>query len=166
WNQSPSTGTATARRSRSSARTLVSTSSARTAPAVTQKRRRSAAGGILFLLLARDAEPRVGQRVQALEADVLAAGLAPAELLRAAVEPAERLVHVPQVAPLLRGHQELLLALHGVGALVRHVERVGGEVAVGGLQGGVEGLVVVAELLHHARPLLEQPLFHVRQLLL
>src|SRR5438034_11070983 len=65
-----------------------------------------------------------------------------------------------------RGEQEGLLALHGVGALIRHVERVAREVAVGRLQAGVEGLVVVAELLHHPSALLVETLLQVGQLLL
>src|SRR2546426_2576574 len=66
--------------------------------------------------------------------------------------------HVPEVAPFLRGEQEGLLALHGVGALIRHVERVAREVAVGRLQAGVERLVVVAELLHHPSALFVETL--------
>src|SRR5205823_346178 len=82
------------------------------------------------------------------------------------VQASQGLVDVPQVAALLRGEQERLLALHGVGALVRHVEGVAREIAIRRLQAGVEGLAVIAELLHHAGALLEQPLFEMGQLLL
>src|SRR5207247_510089 len=46
------------------------------------------------------------------------------------------------------------------------VERVAGEVAVGRLQAGVEGLVVVAELLHHPGALFVEALLEMGQLLL
>src|SRR5437879_4819479 len=130
--------------------------------AITQKRRRwSAALLVLFLLLAGDAQAGVRQRVEALEADLPAAVLAPAEVVGGAIQPAERLVQVPEVAALLRGEEELLLPLHRVGTLVRHVKGVGGEVTVGVLQGRVEGLVVVAELLHHPRALVQQSLLEM-----
>src|SRR2546422_11314906 len=48
----------------------------------------------------------------------------------------------------------------------RHVERVARQVAVGRLEARVEGLVVVAELLHHAAPLFQQPLLEMGQLFL
>jgi hypothetical protein len=103
----------------------------------------------------------VGECVEALEIDLLAALVAVPELLGGAVQAAKRLVHVPEITTLLRGEEELLLPFHGVGALVRHVERVGGEVAIGGLQSGIEGLVVVAQFLHHASPFLDEALFEV-----
>src|SRR5204863_4436922 len=59
-----------------------------------------------------------------------------------------------------------LLALHRVGALIGHVEGVAREVAVGRLQTRVEGLVVVAELLHHPGALLVETLLEVGELLL
>src|SRR3989441_7165089 len=116
--------------------------------------------------LAADAQPGVRQGVQPVEADVLAALLALAVLLRRGVEAAQRLVHVPEVAALLRCEQERLLLLHRVGALVGHAERVAREIAVGGLEAGVEGFAVIAELLHHPVTLLVQPLLEVLQLLL
>src|SRR2546430_7195012 len=73
----------------------------------------------------------MGQRVESLESDLFAALLALAEFLRRLEQAPQGLVHVPEVAPFLRGEQEGLLALHGVGALIRHVERVAREVAVG-----------------------------------
>src|SRR5256886_1071399 len=86
--------------------------------------------------------------------------------IRRLEQPPQRLVHVPEVAPFLRGEQERLLALHGVGALIGHVERVAREVAVGRLQARVERLIVVAELLHHPGALLVEALLEVGQLLL
>src|SRR5205823_1045927 len=115
---------------------------------------------------ALDAEPRVRQGVEPLEQDVLAALLAFAELLGGLVQPPQGLVDVPQIATFLRGEQERLLALHGVRALVRHMERVAREIAVRRLQARVERLVVIAELFHHPGALLEQSLFEVGQLLL
>src|SRR6188768_3657316 len=106
---------------------LVARSATTTAVAAVRKSRRSAPLGILFLLLARDAEPRVRQGIEAVEPDLGAAGLALPELVGGRVEAAEGLVHVPEIASFLRRHQELLLPLHRVGALVRHVERVGRE---------------------------------------
>src|SRR5690348_13648666 len=123
------------RRSVASATSLVTRSSAIVTTAAAQNTRRSApeawasaALTIFLFLLARDAEPRVGQRVQPLEVDLLTTLMAMAELVRAAVQPAEGFVHVPEVAALLRREEELLLALHGVGALVGHVERVGRQI--------------------------------------
>src|SRR5437762_12290707 len=92
------------------------------------------------LLLEKKKEPRVRQGVEPLEQDVLAALLAFAELLGGLVQPPQGLVDVPQIATFLRGEQERLLALHGVRALVRHVERVAREIAVRRLQARVERL--------------------------
>src|SRR5260370_28324533 len=58
------------------------------------------------------------------------------------------------------------MALHGVVPVVRHVERIAREIPVGRLQARVEGLAVVAELLHHAGALLLESLLKVGQLLL
>src|SRR5207249_2796133 len=149
-----------------SATTLVTTSATRTAAAAAQNRRRSAPFAIFLFRLAADAQPGVREGVQPVEADVLAALLALTVLLRRGVQAAQRLVHVPEVAALLRREQERLLLLHGVGALVGHVERVAREVAVGGLEAGVEGFAVIAELLHYPVALLVQPLLEVLQLLL
>src|SRR3989442_12921218 len=122
------------RASGDSASSFVAPSAATPGAAVTQNSRRSAAFAIFFLGLALDAQPRVGQRIEPLEPDLLAALLAFPELLGSLVQPPQRLVHVPQVAALLGGEQERLLALHGVGPLVRHVERVARQVAVGRLE--------------------------------
>ena len=70
------------------------------------------------------------QRVEAVEGDVLAAAVALAVRLRRPVDPAQRLVDVPEEPPFLAGEEERLLALHGVGALVGHVERVAAQVTV------------------------------------
>src|SRR5256712_5366273 len=141
--------------------------SSRTTPAaVAQNSRRSAPLPICLLRLALDAQPRVRERVQPVEADVLAALLALAEFLGGLVQAAQRLVHVPEVAPFLRGEQKRFLALHRIGALVGHVERIAREVPVRRLQAGVERLAVVPQLLHDARPLLEQSLLEVLELFL
>src|SRR6266853_15090 len=160
------TRTGRCRASRDSARSLVTRSATTTAPAVVQNSRRSAALAIFFFRFALDAQPGVRQRVESLEADLVAALLALAEFLRRLKQPPQRLVHVPEVAPLLRGEQERLLALHGVGALIGHMKRVAREVPIGRLQARVEGLVVVAELLHHPGALLVEALLEVGQLFL
>src|SRR5690606_11367071 len=64
------------------------------------------------------------------------------------------------------GEEELLLPLHGVGALVGHVKRVGGQVPIRALERGVEGLAVIAKLLHDPRALGQQPLLEMGKLLL
>src|SRR5712692_575827 len=122
---------------------LVAKSETTTAVAVPQNNRRSAALSIFLFGLALDAEAGVGERVEAIEADRLATLIAQTEALRGAVEAAQRLVHVPQVAPFLRGKEERLLPLHRVGALISHVERVARQVAVGCLETRVERLAVV-----------------------
>src|SRR5687768_10602777 len=99
---------------------LVAKSTTTSTSATAQKSRRpSAPLFILFLFLAGDAEPGVGQRVQPLEGDLLPALMTLAELVGLAVEAAERLVDVPEVAALLGREQELFFPLHGVGALIR-----------------------------------------------
>src|SRR5260370_4344789 len=149
-----------------SAGSLVGMSATTTAAAVAENSGRSASLAIFLLGLALDAQSGVGQGVQALEQDVLATLFTLAELVRRLIQTSQRLVHVPQVATLLRGEQERLLALHGVGALVRHVERIAREIPVGRLQARVERLAVVAELLHHAGAFLLNALLNVGQLLL
>src|SRR4051794_13345257 len=91
-----------------SAISLVIKSSTTVTPAAAQNIRRSAPDGpasaalpIFLFLLAGDAEPRVRQRIQPLEVDLLTALVAMAELVRAAVQPAQGLVHVPEVAAFL-----------------------------------------------------------------
>src|SRR5688500_6675478 len=120
----------------------------------------------LVLLLAGDAVPRVRQGIEALEGDQLPAALAVAERLGGAVQASQRLVDVPEEPSLLAREEERLLPLHGVRALIGHVERVRAQVAVRRLRRRPEGLVVVPELLEHALALLEQPLLEVLQLLL
>src|SRR6476469_7238231 len=92
-----------------SATILVIRSSTTVAAAAIQNTRRSAPGdrrsaalAIFLFLLAGDAQPRVRQRIQPLEVDLLAALVAMPELVRGAIQAAERLVHVHAVAALLR----------------------------------------------------------------
>src|SRR3954454_18969508 len=134
----------------------------RSGPAI----RGSAAFAIFLFLLAGDAKARMGQGVQPFEVDLLAALLAVTELLGIAIEPPQRLVHMPEIPTLLRGEEELLLPLHCVGSLIRHMEGIGREIAVGGLERSVEGLVVVAQLLHDAGALLHEALLEMAQLFL
>src|SRR5207245_7560634 len=137
-----------------------------TAAAVPQKSRRSAQLTTSLLRLALDAQPGVRHGVEAIEPDVFTALLAATESLGRLVEAPQGLIHVPKVAAFLGGEQERLFALHRVGTLVGHVERVAREVAVGRLEARVEGLAIMAELLHHALPLLPQSLLAVGELLL
>src|SRR3954454_7217054 len=134
----------------------------RSGPAI----RGSAAFAIFLFLLAGDAKARMGQGVQPFEVDLLAALLAVTELLGIAIEPPQRLVHMPEIPTLLRGEEELLLPLHCIGSLIRHMEGIGREIAVGGLERSVEGLVVVAQLLHDAGALLHEALLEMAQLFL
>src|SRR5690242_4000455 len=149
-----------------SASNLVTTSVTTIATARPQNKRRLAPFAIFFLGLAPDAEPCVRERVESLEPDLLATLLAFPEFVGRLVEAPQGLVHVPQVAALLRREQERLLALHGIGPLVRHVEGIAREVSVRCLEARVEGLVVVAQLLHHAGTLLHQALLQMGELLL
>jgi len=121
---------------------------------------------IFLTLLAGYAQPGMRQRVETIEVDFPTTRLALPEYLRRLIEPAERLINVPEEPPLLAGEEKCLFAFHGVGALIRHVERVRAQVAVRRLRRGVEGLGVVAELLEDAAALLEQSLLEVGQLLL
>src|SRR5260370_37936091 len=93
-----------------SASSLVTMSATTTAAAVPQNSRRSAPLAIFLLGLALDAQPGVGQGIQALEQDVLATLLALAELFLRLIEASQGLVHVPQVAALLQVHQGGVLA--------------------------------------------------------
>src|SRR6266513_2025973 len=163
---SPRTWSGRRRARNASAISLVTKSETTTAIAVPQNSRRSAALTIFLFRLALDAEPCVRQRVEPIESDHLPALLAAAEALGRAVEPAQRLIHVPEIAAFLRREEKLLLALHRVGALISHVEGVAREVPVGSLQARVERLPVVAQLLEHAGALFEQPLLEMGQLLL
>src|SRR6476619_3478032 len=104
--------------------------------------------GIFLALLALDAVARVRQRIQPLERDVVAAIVALAERLRRPVQPAQRLVDVPEEAPFLAREEERLLPLHRVRALVRHVEGIAAQIAVRLLRRRAERLAVVAQLLH------------------
>ena len=77
---------------------------------------------IFFALLALYAIPGVGQRIEALKADFLAAVVAFPELLGVAIQSTQCFVDVPQESAFLAGEEERFLALHRVGPLVGHVE--------------------------------------------
>src|SRR4051794_17576121 len=121
---------------------------------------------IFFALLAREAEARVRQRIEPIEVDLLPAAVAAPERLGRAIEPAQRLIDVPEEPTLRAREEKRLLALHGVGALIRHVERVRAQIPVGRLQCRTERLAVAAKLFHDALALVEEALFEVRQSLL
>src|SRR5262249_24918342 len=98
--------------------------------------------------------------------NLVAALMALPEVVRITVEAAERLVDVPEETPFLTGEEERLLALHRVGSLVGHVERVAAQVAVRGLRRGAERFVGASKLLEHALSLVEQPLLEMLKHLL
>src|SRR4029079_5463474 len=161
------------RSSVASAMSLVIRSSTTVPTAAAMKTRRSgptirgsAAFAIFLFLLTGDAEPGVGQGIQAFEVDLLAALLAVTELLGIAIEPPQRLVHMPEIPALLRSKEKLLLPLHRVGSLIRHMEGIGREIAVGRLERGIEGLVVISQLLHDPGALLHEALLEMAQLFL
>src|SRR5882672_9192798 len=135
---SPTMRSGSRRARNDSAISLVTKSETTTAVAVPQNNRRSAALTIFLSGLALDAQAGVRERIEAVEPDGLAALLATAEALGRAVQPAQRLVHVPQVPPLLRREQKLFLAFHRVGALIGHVKGVAREIPVGRLEARVE----------------------------
>src|SRR5512132_2778907 len=138
---------------------FVTRSSATTVTNVPQKR-----GGlalplsIFFALLALDAIPGVRQCVETLEADLAATIVALTELLRIAIKSAERFVDVPEEAPFLAREEKSLLALHGIRALIRHVEGVCAQIAIRALRSRSKCLVVMPELFEHALPLFEEAL--------
>src|SRR5438552_9340953 len=104
--------------------TLVTRSSTTIPSTTPQNIFRLAPLAIFLFRLALDAETGVRQRVQPLEPDLVAALVTLAELVRLLVEPTQRLVHMPEVTPLLRREEKLLLPLHGVGPLVRHMKGI------------------------------------------
>ena len=92
--------------------------------------------------------------------------MAEAELVGLLVEAAQRFFDAIEVAAFLAGEEQHLLALHGVGAEIRHVIRVGihvGVLRIGGLLGE---LVELAERAQRALALAQQPLLKVLDLLL
>src|SRR3989442_9558751 len=99
---SPMTRSGSRRARKDSATSLVTKSETTTATAVTQNSRRSAALTIFLSGLALDAEAGMWEGVEAVESDRIAALLAAAETLGRTVQPAQRLVHLPQGPPLLR----------------------------------------------------------------
>src|SRR5829696_4482602 len=122
--------------------------------------------GIFLALLALDAVPRMRERIEPLERNLLTTVVAFPERLGCPVQSSERCVDVPEEAAFLAREQERLLALHGVRALVGHVERVGAQVTIRRLWRGPERLVVMAKLLKHSAALLEQALLEVLEILL
>ncbi len=108
----------------------------------------------------------VGQGIEAVEVDEVAAGVAEAEGLGLLVEPAQRFLDAVEVASLLAGEEEHLLPLHGVGAQVGHVVGVGVEVRVALLGGDLGQLVVAAEGAEGPLALPQEPLLELLQLLL
>ena len=111
-------------------------------------------------------KPRVRQRVEPLERRSPCRSCGTPELLGRAVQPAQRLVDVPEEPAFLRREEERLLPLHRVGALVGHVERVGGQVAVGRLVAGLELVRRSGPAPSAPRALFQQPLLEVLELLL
>ena len=92
--------------------------------------------------------------------------MAGAEALGVVVQPPERLLEPVEVATFLRREDGGLLALHGLGSLVGHVVGVRRQVGVARLAVGLGHLVEETERLERPRPLVEQPLLDVSELLL
>jgi len=120
---------------------------------------------VFLLLLAVEAIPGVWQRVQPFERNVLLAGHALAERFGMPVKAAQRFLDVPEKAPFFAREQEGLLALHCVGALIGHVERVGAQVPVVGLR-SAKRLVGSAELFQRSTTFVAEAFFEVVQRLL
>src|SRR6266550_559718 len=145
---------------------LVTRSTATTVTSVPQNR-----GGlglplsIFFALLALDAIPGVGQRVETLETDISSAVVTFAELLGIPIKPPQRFVDVPEKTTFLTRKQKRFLALHRVGALIGHVERIRAQITIGALGRRTECLVVVTKLLENPLPLFEQAFLKVLQAL-
>ena len=77
---------------------------------------------IFLALLAIDAVAGMRECIESLERDLIAALMTLSELIRRAIQTAQRLVDVPKEAAFLAREQECLLSLHGVRALISHVE--------------------------------------------
>src|SRR5215218_10272723 len=116
---------------------------------------------IFLTLLAVDAIAGVGERVESLVRDLIAALVATTKGFGCAIQPAQGFIDVPEETTFLAREEERLLALHRVGALIRHMERVTAQVAVGFLGSSAERLVGAAKLLHHALALVEQTLLEM-----
>src|SRR5690606_28878432 len=122
---------------------------------------------VIFLaLLAVNAVSCVRQRVEPLERHVLPARVTLAEGRGALVESSQRLVYVPEEASLLAGEEESLFPLHGIGALIGHVERVRAQIAVRRLGRVEKRLLMVAEFLQNPTALLHESLLEVSDHLL
>src|SRR5438270_8674194 len=101
------------------ANVLVTMSLATTAVRIGQKSRAFLSLSIFFALLALDAIPRVRQRIEPLECDVLATIVALPERLGRLVQPPQRLIDMPQEPAFLTREEKRFLPLHRVGSLIR-----------------------------------------------
>src|SRR5687767_1405801 len=121
---------------------------------------------IFLTLLAVNAVTRVGKRVQTIVGNILAAVVTLSERFGRAIKPSQCFVEMPQKPAFLAGEKKSFLALHRIGSLIRHVERVRAEVAVCALRRRPESFVIMPELLQHSPALLEKPLLEVVEILL
>src|SRR5688500_15363524 len=115
---------------------LVITSATITAITTAQKRAGSglALAAIFLFLLAGDAQARMRKRIESVEVDVVAAGVAFSKRLGRPIETPKRFIDVPEEPAFLAREEERLLALHGIGALIGHVERIGAQISIRALQ--------------------------------
>src|SRR5690242_3475863 len=104
--------------------------------------------------------------VQTIECDLVPALMTFTEAFRCAIESPQRLVDVPEETSFLTREKERLFALHRVGSLIGHVERIAAQIPVRRLRCRAEGFVSPAELLEYALALLLQTLLEVLQHLL
>src|SRR5690606_20021096 len=165
---SPTSGCGTRKGSSRTASHLVAMSSTRTPTRTPQNRLafRLLLLVIFLALFAVDAVTCVRQGIQALEGNVLSAGMTLSERLRALVQPAKCLVYVPEKATFLAGKEESLFAFHGIRTLVRHVERVRAQITIRRLRCVGESLLVIIQFLEHTIPLFHESLLEVRNQLL
>src|SRR5690349_14739971 len=89
---------------------------------------------IFLALLAIDAVAGMRECIESLERDLVAALMTLSERVRGAIQATQRFVDVPEEPSLLAREEERLLTLHGVRALIRHMERVAAQIAVSGLR--------------------------------
>src|SRR4029079_15033009 len=121
---------------------------------------------IFLTLLAVNAVTRVGKRVETLISNVLTTIVALAKRLGRSIKATKRFIEVPEKASLLAGEKKCLFALHRIGALICHVERVRAQVSISALRRRSKSLIVVPELLQDALPLFHEALLEVIEILL
>src|SRR5690606_19593511 len=106
----------------------------------------------------------MGEGIETLEWDRPLAAVADTEGIWIVVQAAKCLLDAVEVAPLLAGEEESLLALHRISPLVSHVEGIAGEVRVGGVAGKLGLLLEAAQRAKGPFALPKEPLLKVLDL--